>query len=159
MNSVVLCAFLAYHNNLISDLVTMNIWDLFIQVHWGSWGKSPCYRAQPPSICNLALMSCMHNRATEWLMTELVVPLKTSGDSKQKPSPLSLAPVWEHLAVGLHHGQYVVDRCMYTEYVCLKLNIVILESSFSLFQYFFCFPAKHKAACWPLCHIQYSIPL
>lgn len=92
-------------------------------------------------------------------MTELVVPLKSSGDSKQKPSPLSLAPVWEHLAVGLYHGQYVVDRCMCTEYVRLKLNIVILESSFSLFQYFFCFPAKVKAACWPLCHIQYSIPL
>lgn len=92
-------------------------------------------------------------------MTELVVPLKSSGDSKQKPSPLSLAPVWEHLAVGLYHGQYVVDKCMCTEYVRLKLNIVILESTFSLFQYFFCFPAKLKAVCWPLCHIQYSIPL
>lgn len=55
MNSVVLCAIPGYQHNLISDLVTMHVWDLFIQVHWGSWGRSPCYRAQPPSIATLPL--------------------------------------------------------------------------------------------------------
>lgn len=50
MNSVVLYTITGYQHNLISDLVTMNVWEVFIQVHWGSWGKSPCFRAQPPSI-------------------------------------------------------------------------------------------------------------
>lgn len=162
MNSVVLCAILGYHNNLISDLVTMNIWDLFIQVHWGSWGKSPCYRAQPPSIATLPSCHVCTTGATEWLMTELVVALKTSGDSKQKPSPLSLAPslgTFGRMLLACIAGQYAADRWMYTEYVCHKLNTVILESSSSLFQYCSCFPAKHKASRWPLCHIWYSIPL
>lgn len=48
------CALPGEQHNLISDLVTMDVWDHgFIQVHWGSRGESPCYRAQPPSIATL----------------------------------------------------------------------------------------------------------
>lgn len=36
------CDISAYQCNLVCDLVTAHVWDLFIQVHWGSRGKSPC---------------------------------------------------------------------------------------------------------------------
>lgn len=91
MNAAVPCVISAYQHNLVSDLVTANVRDLFIQVHWGSWGKSPCSTGpySPPFHCDLALCLYAHNQGTAWLMILLVVPLTTSGDSTQKRSPLS----------------------------------------------------------------------
>lgn len=62
MNSLVLRLIPGYQHNLVSDLVTATVWDLFIQVHWGSWGKSLCSRAQPPPpfYYDPALVSCIH---------------------------------------------------------------------------------------------------
>lgn len=142
MNSVVLCAIPGYQHNLISDLVTMNARDLFIQVHWGSWGEGPCSRAQPPSIATLP--SChvctqpsdrvINDRARGaidnfwWLYTKAI-------------TLVTLAPVWEHLAVccwpetpGIWGGQMYVYRSLVK-----KIKII---------------PSMLFAFCWPLHHIQ-----
>lgn len=67
MNAAVPCVISAYQHNLVSDLVTANVRDLFIQVHWGSWGKSPCstgpYPPPPspfhcdPALCRVSSQS------------------------------------------------------------------------------------------------------
>lgn len=66
MNAAVPCVISAYQHNLVSDLVTANVRDLFIQVHWGSWGKSPCSTGPylPPFIATLPCVVYAHNRAT-----------------------------------------------------------------------------------------------
>lgn len=56
MNSLVLRLIPGYQHNLVSDLVTAAVWDLFIQVHWGSWGKSLCSRAQPPPLRSIVTL-------------------------------------------------------------------------------------------------------
>lgn len=100
MNSVVLCAIPGYQHNLVSDLVTMNVWDLFIQVHWGSWGESPCYRAQPPSITTLP--SChVYIQPSDWVINDQA---RGAIDNfwwlyTKAITHVTLAPVWEHLAV------------------------------------------------------------
>lgn len=57
MNPLRLRLIPADQHNLVSDLVTATLRHLFIQVRWGSWGKSLCSRAQPPfhSIVTLPL--------------------------------------------------------------------------------------------------------
>lgn len=69
MNSVVPCVISGYQHNLVSDLVAVNVWDLFIQVHWDSWGKSPCYRAQPPSIATLPLCH-VYTQPGDWVIND-----------------------------------------------------------------------------------------
>ena len=60
MNSVVLRAIPGYQHNLISDLVTMNARDLFIQVHQGLLGQESMLQGSTPCHCDPALVSCIH---------------------------------------------------------------------------------------------------
>lgn len=73
MNSLVLFLIPAYQHNLVSDLVTATMWGLFIQVHWGSWGKSLWSRAQPapfppPFHSAVTLPSCRVNTPADWMI-------------------------------------------------------------------------------------------
>lgn len=89
MNSVVLRAVPGYQHNLISDLVTLNVRDLFIQVHWGSWGSSPRCMAQPLSF---AALPCCHlcTHPGDCLINDQAHgAIANSGDSTQKVSAMS----------------------------------------------------------------------
>lgn len=96
----ILLSFTLSQHNLISDLATMNVWDLFIQVHWGSWGKSPRRRARPPSTATLPschvctqpddrVINDWARGAIEnfwWLYTKAI-------------TLVTLAPGWKHLVI------------------------------------------------------------
>lgn len=77
----------------------MNARDLFIQVHWGSWGKSPSYRAQPPSLRPCPRVMYAHNQG-DWVINDQA---RGAIDNlwwlyTKAITFVTLAPVWEHLA-------------------------------------------------------------
>lgn len=79
------CCPMCYQHNLIGDLVSMHVWEVLIQFHWGWRGKSPCFRAQPPSVWNRGGVSGIHiqswgrmiNDQDSWYHWQLLVTLHT----------------------------------------------------------------------------------
>lgn len=117
------CDISAYPCNLVCDPVAAHVRDLFIQVHWGSRGKSPCYTGtlSPLFSGDPALVSCVLtiSQWRDWWFL-LVVPLTTCGACTQRLSALShyhqpgnIWPFW-----GLSCG------FKYAEHASLKLCIV-----------------------------------
>lgn len=146
MNAAVPCVISAYQHNLVSDLVTANVRDLFIQIHWGSWGKSPCstgpYLPPPPPTplslrpCLVSCMLTIRERrdwwSCSWCLWQLLVTLHKSGHPCHMSTSLGtfghLLLVWNtgpslcfRLAA---NGQMVHCEFMYAQRVFLKLGIV-----------------------------------
>lgn len=85
MNPVVLRTIPGYQHNLISDRLSLNVWALFIHVHWGLLGQEFLLQGSTPLHCDPALVSCMHTTGRlcdkwlrSWLYWRLLVTLHKS---------------------------------------------------------------------------------
>lgn len=101
--------------------------DLFIQVHWGSWGQesmldgtlSPPFQGRPrPGVRRT------HNQPTVWLMIPARGAIDNHGALHTKAvSLVTLAPVWEHLAVKeVKLWIYVCRTCLPQTLHCLGVK-------------------------------------
>lgn len=152
MNSVVPWTIPGHHHDLISDPVTLNVRDLFIQVHRGSWCEAPCYGAPPPSIATLPPCHARTQPGDRVIDDRACGAIDDFWRLYTKATTLvTLAAIWQHSCV----------RCLPENTANVRQTDVCRPSTsasssalstcikISLFQLFLCFLALREAFGWP----------